>query len=389
MHTTAPTAPDLREPQSIDVLADWLEARGDPRGRALALARRLTLSAQAGEAPGALSDSLTSAQAEVERFVFDLEQALGGPERLAARWYMGLLLDATLLANEAELGELAAQRALAEALLTSEAAVALTALDLGELDPGAALPALVAGPLRPALRALTLGNYRASLEGLAEAGADLAARVPELRQLSLRGPGCALDSLLGPAALPALTQLHVDCELDPLPLRALASAPRPGLRRVELRLGGRRYFGLPRPEPAPRTLDALPTPRPKWAPWLAALLVGDTLPDCEQLALRSTDLVDAILDSLAAGALLPRLRVLDLRDSVLDEPALERLLGCLGALAGLERLDLGGCLIDSSARAQLSTAAAKLGVRVSLDPDSTRAQVRWDTANRQFRLPRG
>src|SRR5690606_13610295 len=96
--------------------------------------------------------------------------------------------------------------------------------------------ALVAGPPRPTIRTLSLGDYRTRMPALDR----LWAKLPGLRELELFGPG-ALPGGLAEVA-PRLTRLRLCCELDPTPLGLFDGPPVPRLRALELRLGGDEYF---------------------------------------------------------------------------------------------------------------------------------------------------
>ena len=123
--------------------------------------------------------------------------------------------------------------------MASDAGVALAELRGDLIDPNSVVEALVAGPVRPSIVGLVVGDYRTPMARLDQ----LWSRVPNLRTLELNGAGIVLDGMAG--ALGRLSELRLRCELDPTPLRVFARGRGElfgALRRLAVRLGGDRYW---------------------------------------------------------------------------------------------------------------------------------------------------
>jgi len=269
---------DPDNPEAWIVLADWLTERGDPRGLMLAL-----------EASGRDPTQLEQLRREhLHRYgealwpVFGVRSEAKLIERVELRWRAGLVVAVRPLGFSFTAAQL-------EGLLASEAAVALAELRGDLVDPRVVVQAITAGSPRPAIRKLTLGDYRTSMPALDR----LWGKLPGLRELELLGPGIGITDLA--TALPRLARLRLCCELDPTPLSAFAGPAFEGLRTLELRLGGHDYFTSIEP--------------------LGPLLEGRNTPALERLAITGVAFGDALVDRLARSPLLDRLRSLDLSDS--------------------------------------------------------------------------
>jgi hypothetical protein len=271
------------------VLADWLSAQGDVRGLMLALA-------SSGRDPAELE---RLRRRHLHRYSEGLWPVFGARseaelgEHLELRWRAGLLIAARPLDPE----RLPANRLRAqlEGLLASEAAVALAELRGDLVDPSAVVEALVAGPVRPSLVSLVVGDYRTPMPKLEAVWS----RVPKLRTLELNGPGIVIDGLA--AALPTLAELRLRCELDPSPLRAFGrGVVFAKLRRLAIRLGGERYW-----EDAGGTLAEL----------LGAVLDGSAAPALEHLSVTGIAETRAITQAVEHSALRQRLRSVEISDA--------------------------------------------------------------------------
>ena len=183
--------PDL-DPSRRAVLADWLTARGDPRGELLMLELLLEGPLPAQQRRD-LDRRASSLRSDLEqRWMLELAAQLSlTPAQLHAfmpgRWYAGLLLECSLCPS-AELAAAEVAPVLLEWILDSEAAVALEVLELGELPAPRVLEQLATRNPMPHLRRLTLGDYREDIGPLSLLNGQL----PELRELELRGPGAQL-----------------------------------------------------------------------------------------------------------------------------------------------------------------------------------------------------
>jgi uncharacterized protein (TIGR02996 family) len=280
---------DPDDPEAWIVLADWLTERGDPRGLMLAL-----------EASGRDPEQFEQLRRQhLHRYSEALWPSFGVRseaeliQHVELRWRTGLIINARPLGpKQSSRGMLASQL---EGLLASEAAIVLAELRGDLVDPRAIVGALLDGPPRPNIRKLTLGDYRTSMPELDRVWA----KVPGLRELELLGPNIWIEGL--GAALPRLARLRLCCELDPMPLLAFDEATFPGLRTLELRLGGHDYFA-----------DIEP---------LHPLLTGRATPALERLAITGVASGDDLVAALASSPLLDRLRNLDLSDSSFEPHA--------------------------------------------------------------------
>ncbi|MFO7566007.1 MAG: hypothetical protein R6X02_25410 [Enhygromyxa sp.] len=268
---------DPDDPDAWIVLADWLTERGDPRGLILAL----EASGHDPEALERLRRQHLHRYAEALWPVFGVGSEAELARRVELRWRAGLTVEARLLEGSG---------AQLEGLLASEAALALARLRCDRVDPQPVLEQLVAGPPRPSIRALTLGDYRTPMPRLER----LWSKLPGLRELELLGPKIVIAGLA--TALPQLERLRLCCELDPSPLRAFESAVCPNLRTLELRLGGDDYFGR---------FEAL-----------APVLAGRATPRLRHLAITGVSFGDALVDALTRSSLGEGLDSLDLSDSI-------------------------------------------------------------------------
>ena len=282
---------DPDDPDAWLVLGDWLSERGDPRGLIISLA--LT-----GEDPQLLANLRAR---HLHRYkealwpVFGVSSEAGLREQVELVWIDGLVVFAFPLDRPSPV-PLHDQLA---GLLASEAAVALAELRGDRCNPVELVEVLLAGPPRPTIRALSLGDY---VTPLPEPGAlaRLAAKLPGLRELALFGPGLRAEALVELA--PRLTRLRLASELDPSAVAGLHRLSFPRLRALELRLGGeRRLFG-----------DADTDP----SPWFAALLLEPAqLPALERLTIAGVGFGDRLVELLGRSPLLDRLRQLELSDT--------------------------------------------------------------------------
>jgi uncharacterized protein (TIGR02996 family) len=276
---------DPDDPEAWIVLADWLTERGDPRGLMLAL-----------ETSGRDAAQLEQLRREhLHRYSEALWPSFGVRSEaelirhIELRWRAGLIIEARPLGPQPSRASLRGQL---EGLLDNAAAIALAELRGDLVDPQAIIDVLLAGPRRPSIRRLTLGDYRTRMPVLDRVWAKL----PGLRELELLGPNIEIAGLA--SALPRLARLRLCCELDPTPLRAFEGPPFPSLRTLELRLGGHDYFR------SVETLDPL--------------LAGRATPALEHLAITGIADGDELIAALAQSPLLDRLRILDLSDSNFD-----------------------------------------------------------------------
>ncbi len=345
----------LDTPADWTVLADWLTERGDPRGEWLHLEHHLATLAE-GPKHRQLRARLVGefqpiGKAQAERLTSKLGR--GEAEWIEASWRCGLVVEARvspgLAARDPQVIEAITT------LLDSSAALVLGKLHLGDAPTSACRKALLAGPARASLRELTLGDFRQPVGELA----PLAAKLPNLRSLELRGPEIGLAG----AQLANLHTLRLHCEEEfDEPLAAISTGCFSTLRALHLRLGGRRYATLP------NHLARLET-----------LLSGRATPKLGQLGLTATEFADRLIDPLADSPLLARLTTLDLSDSWLTDAGAERLLDRADAFEHLDRLELASSHISDGWGHTLEDS---FGERIHLG-----LQVRgmtWDPVARAF-----
>ena len=337
------------------VLADWLAERGDPRGAWLQLEQH-TATLDEGPARARLEARLVGEFAPIGTAQVDaLTREIGKGARawLSWDWRCGLLTGVRASPGLDILDSLIAKTL--TTLLDSSAALALADLHLGDVAPAIARKALLAGPPRPSLSRLTFGNFREPVGKLA----PLAAKLPNLRELELRGPGIDLAD----TRLPALhtLRLHGEEALDEAILE-LGRGAFTKLRALDLRLGGRRYASSPAPE-------AL----------LAGLLAGAATPELRHLGLSAVEFADPMVQWIADSALLPRLSTLDLSDSWLTNQGAETLLARADRFEHLEQIELSACHVDEDHELAL---VERFGERVTLGLQVH--GMRWDPETRAF-----
>ena len=337
------------------VLADWLTERGDPRGEWLQLEQH-TATLDAGPDRALLEARLVGEFAPIGTAQVDaLTREIGKGARawLSWDWRCGLLIGVRFSPGLDILDSLIAKTL--TTLLDSSAALALADLHLGDVAPRLAAAGLLAGPPRPQVSRLTFGNFRDPVGKLA----PLAAKLPNLRELELRGPGIDLAD----TRLPALhtLRLHGEEELDEAILE-LGRGAFTKLRALDLRLGGRRYASSSAPEAM-----------------LAGLLAGAATPELRHLGLSAVEFADPMVEWIADSALLPRLTSLDLSDSWLTNQGAEALLARADRFEHLEQIDLSACHVDQEHEFELLERFAervKLGLQVR--------EMRWDPETRAF-----
>jgi hypothetical protein len=306
---------DPNDPEAWVVLADWLTACGDPRGLMLGLMRALDSPGdEAAEVDaGPRREELEALRRRhLHRYrealwpVFKVSSEVAARRQVELQWRAGLVIRARLLGPEPRTPAQISEQV--SGLLDSEAALALAELRCDFVDPRPVVDTLLAGPPRPSLRALSLGDYQTPMPALQ----GLWPKLPGLCELELCGPGIALLEL--PARL---TRLRLCCELDPSPLHLFAADPLPRLRALELRLGGHDYFGPRYAEPSATVqlhrLSAANLGRS--GELLSRLLDGQLTPALEHLAITGVGFADELVAALRSSPLLPQLRSLDLSDS--------------------------------------------------------------------------
>ncbi|MFI1801270.1 STM4015 family protein [Streptomyces sp. NPDC020379] len=224
-----------------------------------------------------------------------------------------------------------------------------------ETGPDAVIAALLAARDRlPALRALFLGDMvseECEISWITQGSvAPLLEGFPELEEFGVRG-GAGL--VLPAVRHERLRSLTVEAGgLSAQVVRSIAASELPALERLDLWLGTSDYGG-----------DATVAD-------LAPFLAGERLPSLTHLALRNSEMQDAVAAAVASAPVVARLEVLDLSMGVLtDEGAAALLAG--RSLTHLKKLDLHHHYLSEEMENRIRQALEPAGVETDLDPDDT------------------
>jgi uncharacterized protein (TIGR02996 family) len=315
------------------VYADWLQERGDPRGRLMAEFAR-----------GAEPDELVQHQAG--RFLGSV--ALPGPLSpwvYIRRWRLGFFGEARVRSGDNPIlgpeGPVLAE--VLTQLLDHPVAGLLESLSLGLADDHDWQPVidvLTSQGQALGLRCLYIGDYdivffhdldrepfpgahheidgQMSETHIGDLGA-LWGAFPSLTHLEVQGN----EATLGEIAAPELESLIVRCgALKREALRSMERAELPALRHLEL------WFGDP-----DRGGDCE-------AEDLEALLQSEGLPALRSLGLKNAIFTDQLPEMLAASPLLPQLEVLDLSLGTMTHEGAQALIRLSEHFEHLERIDV-------------------------------------------------
>jgi len=335
---------DDPSPEAFLVYADWLQARGDPRGELGALQHALELKPDQPKLVRAAARLLSEGGAYLlpPRLAEALRKRRGKdkPETgyCELRWRGGFVYGARIGRSSPKPPYTV--RELTAMLLAHPSGRLLCELEIGALgekeapDYQGVVEALTAAAPR-ALHQLVLARFAPEEQELAatslgEVGA-LGEAMPRLRQLTLRG-----ELGLEGAAFPRLAELELESTGLDRPLRQLAAADLPRLET--LRLGCAR--SALDPKAARAAFDALARG-----------------PLC-RLAVRDCDNTVELVDALLGSPLAPRLLDLDLGGGSLTDNQARRLTGA--ALARLERLVVEGNHLTDQSRTALADLEVEL-----------------------------
>lgn len=337
-------AKDRTNPEPYLVYADWLQARGSPRGELIVLHHRL--SSTTGEAERdilrrreerlfAENPSLTGALTEWllgdERgtvFFDPHPHFVGPPDRgpLALDWFLGFIRAARISVTPPESAD--GIKRLLRCLEQEESAQLLSELTVGFTGPPGSVrlemdriyDALSSSRLD--VRSLFLGDLASSHPTTEHRGlGNICAVFPHLRRLSVRGGRIRMGQL----PLPKLEELRIfSSGLEATTLSQLASSRLHALRLLELWFGG-------------------PPHRDAWPDRVGLLFEEGVLPSLEHLAIceGQPGALAATLAVLAESPLAPRLITLEIRHSVNVRDVVLRLLGRADRFQRLERLVVG------------------------------------------------
>ena len=319
---------DPENEETLLVYADWLQARGEPRGELIVLQHRRE------QCP----DDPALAMAEAALLREHRAALVGGmdrfPEAMQLEWRLGFIRAARIMRPEPEPPaapppyppEPPPAFELLRALLRHPAASLLGQLEVGsfdDLDLQTAVSVLVeVGPRRTLCR-LTLADLGepdpwepTTLGDLRE----LWPLYPRLRHLYLR----AGQLELGPIHLPELRSLELHTsELTRSSARSLARASWPELERLGLHL-----------DDCQATLEDL------------SPILGDGTPQLHELTLTRCGFADAFFQALVASPLAARLSWLDLSGGSFSDGAAALLLARRDRFPRLRDLFLLGSLVS-------------------------------------------
>ncbi len=224
-----------------------------------------------------------------------------------------------------------------------------------ETGPDAVIEALLAARDRlPALRALFLGDMvseECEISWITQGCVTpLLDGFPELEEFGVRGGSGLVFPAVRHERLRSLT-----VEAGGLPVeavRGIAASELPALERLDLWLGTSDYSG-----------DAAVAD-------LGPFLAGDRLPRVRHLALRNSEMQDAVAAALASAPVVARLEVLDLSMGVLTDEGAEALLAGQ-SLTHLKKLDLHHHYLSDALCTRIREALEPAGVELDLDADDT------------------
>ncbi|MFI8301189.1 STM4015 family protein [Streptomyces nigra] len=231
-----------------------------------------------------------------------------------------------------------------------------------ESDPSDVVDALLAARDRlPALRALFLGDMvmeECEISWINQTDvAPLLAGFPALEEFGVRG-----GSGLGFTAVQHSALRRLVVETGGLPasvVRGIGASDLPTLEHLDLWLGTPDYGG------------------DSEAADLEPILSGARLPRLRHLALRNSEIQDAVAAAVAAAPVVARLEVLDLSMGVLTDEGAGALLNGQ-PLTHLKKLDLHHHYLSKAFEEQVRQALEPAGVEVDLDRDDAEEETEED-----------
>lgn len=328
-------AGDALDEEPFEVLADFLQQHGHPRGELIARQLR---------------------GADTHAYLAEHAAGLLGPlaaaEPHGLTWRAGFITEARLASAEVPIA------ALLEALLVHPSGrfVRSIAIDRGPDWPDEdatldAMIALLATDAPASLRALHLGAFEVT-SGLAWAQiGDVAPlwRLPQLESLIVQGSAFSLGAVAAPN-LRALALRTV--ALDAPAIRAVIEARVPALASLELWFGPEDEYE----EGERATLDDV-----------RALLARTDLPALTHLGLVDASVTDELAEAVARAPLRGQLRSLDLAYGTLSDAGAALLAEHCGHLA---RLDIRETYVTPAGVARLRAAGIREVVATDLRPDA-------------------
>ncbi len=231
-----------------------------------------------------------------------------------------------------------------------------------DTDPSEVIEALLAAKDRfPALRALFLGDMESEeceISWINQTDVTpLLEGFPELEELGVRGGSGLRLSAVRHEALRRLVLESGGLPADVV--RGVGGSDLPALEHLDLWLGTPEYGG------------------DSEAADLEPLLSGGRLPKLRHLALRNSEMQDAVAAAVASAPVVARLEVLDLSMGVLTDEGAAALLGGQ-PLTHLKKLDLHHHYLSEPLLDRLRGTLEPAGVEVDLDRDGVDEDVDED-----------
>lgn len=352
---------------AFSVLADWLQANGEPRGELMAL----MLAGKTAQAAQLIAD-------KADYFLGPLAEHTRTREhdaRDAFTWRLGFIHAARLSYDTYATNDRFAQADVLEALFAHPSGRYLRELSFGfNGDPNEdslqSLIDVIAREARPTLRKVHFGDYRFAGGGaVGMYGNDTEISwysvgnlskvwqaLPAVETVIVQG-GSAESAInggvnLGTIELPALRHLEIRSGgLDVDNARAALMATAPALEHLEVWFGMDMYGG-----------DAA-------ASDVEPLLARTDLPKLRRLGLRNAMFTDELPELLANSPLLRQLAALDLSLGTLTDEGASVIARHRDAFAHLELLDVSQCCLSEAGAAQLHGIAKTLVIGEQREDD--------------------
>lgn len=358
-----PAAPAGVSPdEEFAVLADKLQARGDPWGQRIALSIAHAATEPKSAERRKLAKDLKQLEGDHAEHFFGaklhaLMQDKSFDKVARLTWEFGYIKRASVGMPEYGFKGPKAEEVLA-AVMASPASEFIEQLTVGLIDyEGGGISdahrAIAQGIVHPRLTTVFIGDFVADQQEISWVHhgdvSGLYAKAPALRTLRLRGAGIELGELEHP------TLARLEIESGGLPessVVSLANAKLPELAHVEIWFGRTDYGGT-------TNIAAL---RP--------LFSSKTLPKLKHLGLQNSEMQDEIAIELAKSKLLTQVESVDMSMGTLREPGAQAILANAARFKHLKSLNLSENFIPSAQNGQLRAALGdmvKLGRQEAAD----------------------
>ncbi|PRP93503.1 WGR domain-containing protein [Enhygromyxa salina] len=349
---SAPASPakqDAAEPEhDFAVLADKLQAAGDPWGQRIALSIAHAATGSKSPERRKLAKALKELEREHATHFFgaalqDLMTEDGFEKVARLTWEFGYIKRANVGSPEYDFDGPDAGEVLA-AIMASPASEYIEQLTVGLTDwEGGGLVdahrAIAKGIVHPRLETVFIGDFHAEQQEISWVShgdiSGLYAKAPNLRTLRLRGVGFDLGALEHP------TLARLEIESGGLPEAAvvsLAKAKLPELAHMEIWFGRTDYGGT-------TNIEAL---RP--------LFSTTTLPKLRHLGLQNSEMQDEIAVALATSKLLAQVQSVDLSMGTMRGAGVQAIIDNAPRFKHLKSLNLANNYISSVQATQLRAA---------------------------------